>query len=314
MTYSVGIPVRNEENTLESCLESLISQTLAPSEILICVNGSTDNTYNIAKGLSRRYDLVKVLESEPGKPNAWNKIVSSSQYDRIMFIDGDVLVDNNSAKYLNQKLDEEPELEIVSGTFQYREPDKHTFFSKFFIEKYNRPIEINFLTGQNYIMNRKKLLEHAKELDIELMEPSIINEDYLLELITKTNKNRFVNENKSFVTIHPSLSLSDWLKVQKRIIEGSIQIQMKYPQLRDKISNTDLGGDRMKNYLDRLNQITSIRKKLGMISLFGLRNIMKMYYSLNKNSLSFNNQWDENKSSKKSFDYFFLELISPLIL
>ena len=46
---SVVVPFLNSEDTLNQCLEALISQNLKPFEILMVDNGSTDRSKEIVK-------------------------------------------------------------------------------------------------------------------------------------------------------------------------------------------------------------------------------------------------------------------------
>jgi glycosyltransferase involved in cell wall biosynthesis len=36
--FSLGIPVRNEEKNIKAVIESALSQSLTPEEVLVCVN------------------------------------------------------------------------------------------------------------------------------------------------------------------------------------------------------------------------------------------------------------------------------------
>ena len=67
---TVVIPVYNEEGLLRSAIQGLIEDLQAvdfTSEIIITENGSTDKTKEIAFGLERKYEQVRVLVSD--EPN-----------------------------------------------------------------------------------------------------------------------------------------------------------------------------------------------------------------------------------------------------
>lgn len=49
MDYSVIIRTKNSEKTIEACLESLLHQTIKPSEIVVIDSGSNDETLSIIK-------------------------------------------------------------------------------------------------------------------------------------------------------------------------------------------------------------------------------------------------------------------------
>jgi glycosyltransferase involved in cell wall biosynthesis len=62
---AVIIPVFNEEKLLPRCLQSLLRQTLNPSQIIICDNQSTDNSVKIAQGILEKSGFRYKIVSEP---------------------------------------------------------------------------------------------------------------------------------------------------------------------------------------------------------------------------------------------------------
>ncbi|MFC1772112.1 glycosyltransferase [Pseudomonadota bacterium] len=52
---SVVVPAHNDEDYLESCIQSLMAQTVLPDEIIICDDASLDGTRDIAIRLAERY-------------------------------------------------------------------------------------------------------------------------------------------------------------------------------------------------------------------------------------------------------------------
>ena len=58
---STIIPVYNRQDMLVDAVESVISQTYRPIEIIIVNDGSTDSTLNVAKDLANKYDEVTLI-------------------------------------------------------------------------------------------------------------------------------------------------------------------------------------------------------------------------------------------------------------
>jgi glycosyltransferase involved in cell wall biosynthesis len=56
---SVVIPTYNNSTALARCLASLAVQTRAPDEVLICVDGSTDDTGSVVAGLKPPYAVLR---------------------------------------------------------------------------------------------------------------------------------------------------------------------------------------------------------------------------------------------------------------
>jgi glycosyltransferase involved in cell wall biosynthesis len=71
-TVSIALPVFNGENYLADALESLLSQSYADFELIICDNGSDDRTREISELYMRRDDRVRYLAGETNRGAAWN--------------------------------------------------------------------------------------------------------------------------------------------------------------------------------------------------------------------------------------------------
>ena len=79
---TVYIPCHNAEGFLRGCVRSLLDQTIAPAEILVVNDGSTDRTREVAAGLPVR---VIDLDGHPGLAAARNAGVRAAH--RIMHRD-----------------------------------------------------------------------------------------------------------------------------------------------------------------------------------------------------------------------------------
>ena len=60
MRISIIIPAHNEEKHLQQCLESFVNQTQTPEELILVDDGSTDETYAIAKTFAEKYSCAVV--------------------------------------------------------------------------------------------------------------------------------------------------------------------------------------------------------------------------------------------------------------
>ena len=66
MTLTVIIPVFNEKDYIERCIESVISSTegIENMELLLIDGGSTDGTQEIIKKFVDRHEFIKIFENE----------------------------------------------------------------------------------------------------------------------------------------------------------------------------------------------------------------------------------------------------------
>lgn len=67
---SVCIPARDEEKNIARCLDSLLRQTYKNIEIIVCDDGSKDDTLPILESYAERYDHIRVVRGKE-KPSAW---------------------------------------------------------------------------------------------------------------------------------------------------------------------------------------------------------------------------------------------------
>jgi glycosyltransferase involved in cell wall biosynthesis len=86
---SIVIPVYNEAERLAACLEAIAALELAPLEVLVIDNNSTDDS----AALARRYPWVRVLhEKQQGVVHARNRGFNAARGDIIARIDADTIV------------------------------------------------------------------------------------------------------------------------------------------------------------------------------------------------------------------------------
>lgn len=108
MKISIIIPVYNAEETLERCLNSVLSQKDVSTEI-ICINdGSKDNSLKILKEYEEKYDNIVVINQDnKGVSEARNAGLEIAQGDYIMFVDADDYLLENSLSTidLSEELD-----------------------------------------------------------------------------------------------------------------------------------------------------------------------------------------------------------------
>jgi len=89
MTVSVVIPTWNRSTALERAIQSALSQTYAPLEVLICDDGSTDDTEQIVCSIndSRVIWLPGEHSGRPAVPR--NRGICNSRGEWVAFLDDD---------------------------------------------------------------------------------------------------------------------------------------------------------------------------------------------------------------------------------
>lgn len=104
---SVIIPNYNKEKYIRSCVESVLTQTYRPIEIVIVDDCSTDNSRNIILEMSDEFQCIKPIfqESNSGVSVARNTGAMRSSGKYITFLDSDdFYVNNDKLSYEMQLL------------------------------------------------------------------------------------------------------------------------------------------------------------------------------------------------------------------
>jgi len=96
MLVSLIIPIYNAEDFIEEAVRSVLTQSYKKLEI-ICVNdGSTDQSYEILKNLSRTDNRIHVInQNKQGVSSARNTGLDLAKGDYLFFLDADDLISNN---------------------------------------------------------------------------------------------------------------------------------------------------------------------------------------------------------------------------
>ena len=107
MKISCVIPVFNGEKFLRETLESIGNQTLAPLEIVVADDGSSDASLDIARG----FPLVRIVTQKTAGPAATRNLGwRSARGDFVAFLDADDLWHPEKLAIQSEILRENPEI------------------------------------------------------------------------------------------------------------------------------------------------------------------------------------------------------------
>ena len=95
MKISVIIPCFNAASTLRQQLDALAQQTVAPWEVIIADNGSTDLSKHTAKQYESRFPKLQIIDAstQRGASHARNMGAQAATGDYLAFCDADDVVD-----------------------------------------------------------------------------------------------------------------------------------------------------------------------------------------------------------------------------
>lgn len=98
---SVIVPIYNIEKYIDRCIKSIVDQTYDNIEVLLVVDGATDNSLNICKSWAKKDKRIRVIYQENGGvSSARNHGIKESKGEYITFVDGDDYIANQMIENL----------------------------------------------------------------------------------------------------------------------------------------------------------------------------------------------------------------------
>lgn len=125
--YVLISPARDEEDTIEKTIKSVISQTVLPTRWIIVSDGSTDRTDDIVKSYLVENDWIELVRLPDRRDrqfaakvyafNAGYDKVKDLRYDIIGNLDADITFDEGYFEFLLNKFSEYPDLGVAGTPF-----------------------------------------------------------------------------------------------------------------------------------------------------------------------------------------------------
>ncbi len=150
-SYLITLPARNEESRLVSAVQrvdGLLQQLGYPYTLLIAEDGSTDNTFKVAKGLTSSYPNLKIVHSDSklGRGRALRNAWKSTSADVYVFMDADLATDLRFLPKLVSRMQSE-RLDFVTGSrYSLGSNLRRPMLRKMFSLAYNAIVQTLFET------------------------------------------------------------------------------------------------------------------------------------------------------------------------
>ena len=150
MKVSVVMGIYNCEKTLKESMDSLLNQTYDSFEIIICEDGSKDNTLQIAKDYVQKYPKkIRLIQNETNRGLAYslNKCIEVSTGEYIARMDADDIAYKDRLEKQMNYLETHPDCALVgSQAFLFNEE------GIWGVRKTKRdPLKKDFLFGSQFI-------------------------------------------------------------------------------------------------------------------------------------------------------------------
>ncbi|QDV07916.1 Poly-beta-1,6-N-acetyl-D-glucosamine synthase [Planctomycetes bacterium Poly30] len=127
-SVSVVVAGRNEAESIEACIRSLVDQGYPNLEIIVVDDHSEDETYAIAKRYARK-GVIRVIRNNEeigrsGRPTASNLGMRFANGDILVSLDADTTFDKGLIEALVRPFDD-PQIGIVAGNVLVRNREKN---------------------------------------------------------------------------------------------------------------------------------------------------------------------------------------------
>ena len=130
---SIIIPVKNEEENIENCVQSVINSSYKNKEIIVVNDGSTDKTPTILEQLKKEYpNVLRVLHLpiNLGKKHAIEKATEIANGEFYVFMDSDCNMAIDAVENIANIFLSEKEIGAITGHGTVRNADKGNLLEK----------------------------------------------------------------------------------------------------------------------------------------------------------------------------------------
>ncbi len=132
-SISVIIPFFNSASCIGRMLDSILSSTYMPSEILLIDDGSTDNSADVIRDYSDRHSFIKYVKKEHSGVSASRNLgISLATGDFISFLDSDDYIEPNMYELMADSLADDSYDGCICGYFTHKDDVVTPYFSRDF--------------------------------------------------------------------------------------------------------------------------------------------------------------------------------------
>ena len=128
MKVSVVVPVRDEEHSIRELLDSLLSQTRPPDQIVITDGGSVDATPQIIEEYIQKGAPVRLIRAGAALPGRGRNLgAAAAEFEWLAFTDAGIRLNQDWLEALVARAAQDSSIDVVYGSW---EPVTDTFFKE----------------------------------------------------------------------------------------------------------------------------------------------------------------------------------------
>lgn len=230
-TLSLIVPAKNEEKVIKNCIDSLLATDYPKNkmEIIVAVDGSTDNTVKICKKYGKK---IRLIMSEPKKckAEAINEVLPLTKGEIIGIYDADCIVDKKCLK-LAMKHFENKNVAGVSCALKSYNKNQNLLTKSLSIETCLLSFTEHYLCskGANSIFFGKNMFIKKSVFDkIGNFDTTTYAEDSELSFRMRRAGYKIVFEHKAITWAEEPSDIKSFVRQRSRWARGYLRINKKH--------------------------------------------------------------------------------------
>jgi cellulose synthase/poly-beta-1,6-N-acetylglucosamine synthase-like glycosyltransferase len=249
-SFSIIVPVKNEERVMDRLLNSLSALTYPQNktEVIIVEDGSTDKTNDICVEYAKEHANVKILHKplSDGKPSALNYGLAHSKGDIVAIFDADNVPANNALSAVVEYF-EDPKVAAVQGRTSSINP-KENMLTQFI--SYEEAVWCEaYLRGKDvlnlfvHLKGSCQFIRRGVLQQLQGFDERMLSEDMEISarLVENDYKIRYASD---VVALQESPStLKTLFKQRARWFRGTMEVAFKYGRLMTKLNRINFDAE-----------------------------------------------------------------------
>lgn len=141
-SMTVSLPAYNESGTIRETIEGIFGQNYpGPLEVVVCDDGSTDNTWEILNDLQATYNLTIVQQENAGSAAARNTALAHGSHEIVLSMDTDTVLKENALYEAGASFERNPDVVAVGTNIGVLNPNE-SLWTKMQVYNYLLAMEI----------------------------------------------------------------------------------------------------------------------------------------------------------------------------
>lgn len=221
-SISVIIPLYNHEKFIEATIKSVVNQTVAPIEIIVINDGSTDDSHAVMQRLCQEYPQIKYfLQANQGAHATINAAIAKAACEYIAILNSDDMYHPSRLELCLKHIVSNPSVDMIATAIQGIDEEGRLVelvWCNYYKSRYEETNDLflalvdgNFFFTTSNIFIKKSVFDEVGNFSCFRYAHDL---DFFLRLITHNKKVVLINEPLLMYRIHGSNTISeDYRKV-----------------------------------------------------------------------------------------------------